>query len=220
MKTNRKSRGFTLIELLVVIAIIAILASILLPVLARGKMKAKEINCINNLKQVGLGIRLWAGDNGEKYPWNVDTSLGGSKGAVDWTDNFRVCSNELRATQILLCPLDLKKWSATNWTTMRGDVNVSFFIGMSTTGARTQDIVAGDRNVIGGGGGLDPSWSTFLGTSIDAAWDQTMHQLKGDLVMGDGSARKFNTQNLRDQIVLLLSTGTTNVIFSKPRGIF
>jgi hypothetical protein len=131
-----------------------------------------------------------------------------------------VCSNELRATQILLCPLDQKKWAATNWTMMRGDVNVSFFIGMSTTDARTQDIVAGDRNVTGGGGGLDPSWSTFLGTSIDAAWDQTMHQLKGQLVMGDGGARKFNTQALRDQIVLLLSTGTTNVIFSKPRGIF
>jgi len=103
---------------------------------------------------------------------------------------------------------------------MRGDLNVSYFVGKSTTDARTQDIVAGDRNVVGGGGGFDPSWSTFLGSSIDAAWDQTLHIYRGTLALGDGSARKITTPMLRDQISLLLSTGTTNVIFSKPRGIF
>ena len=68
MHLSLKRTGFTLIELLVVIAIIAILAAILLPVLARAKRKAAQSTCLNNLKELGLGLIMYTGDNLDVYP--------------------------------------------------------------------------------------------------------------------------------------------------------
>ena len=109
------------------ITIIAILAGMLLSALAKAKAKAQKIKCTSNLKNVGLGFRIFATDNGDLYPMSVPDAQGGSASAADLRAgatlvyrHFLSLSNELQTPKIVLCPSDgLGRVEAVNWSTNR-----------------------------------------------------------------------------------------------------
>lgn len=170
MKTTQK-KAFTLIELLVVIAIIAILAAMLLPALAAAKKKAQKISCVNNIKQVGLAFKIWAGDNSDRYPNQVQGAAGGAQEYVTYSTTastklnpnmvFMVMSNELSTPKVTYCPSDsYHQTTPTNFNIGYVGANVypptaiqsvagqaSYFVNGNASDNDPQLIVSGDLNI-------------------------------------------------------------------------
>jgi hypothetical protein len=88
---------------------VAVSAAMLLPALAKAKSRAQEISCVNNLKQIGLAAKIWAGDHDDTFP-----------------PNFLAMTNELSAPKILVCPQDSTHHVAADWSSFNDSENCSY----------------------------------------------------------------------------------------------
>jgi len=190
---NSSRRGFTLVGLLVIIAVLAILAAMLLPALASAKKKAQRINCVNNLKQVGLAFRIWAGDNQDKYPMLTPKATGGTKEYITGVDTYRhfqVMSNELSTPKILVCPMDART-AAARFTQLNNQ-HLSYFVGLDATEENPQMFLAGDRNLTCDQSPVDGVLNLTPGQTL--RWSEQMHNHSGNVGLADGAVMTFSDQ--------------------------
>jgi prepilin-type N-terminal cleavage/methylation domain-containing protein/prepilin-type processing-associated H-X9-DG protein len=165
MKGETIRNGFTLIELLVVIAIIAILAAMLLPALAKTKIRAQGLYCMCNQKQLTLAWKLYSDDNNGRFPFNPDEAHqnavalnGWCEGVLSWDSNNSDNTNVIflkgtllgaycsRQTGLYHCPADIydcQEWGQ-NLPRVRS-VAMNGFVGMPDSDSGEASWYAGWR---------------------------------------------------------------------------
>jgi competence protein ComGC len=197
--SNQRNYALTLTEVLVVIAVLAVFVAIFLPALTPAKHHG-GLNCVSNLKQVGLAYRLWEGDNNDKYPMFVSVTNGGAMEAIA-TGNvaacFQVMSNELSTPKILVCPEDADRIAATNFTTDFNNSKISYFVSLDVTNEiNPQMILCGDDNFEIGGVPVK-SGLLELSTNAPVSWTSARHHFAGNIGLADGSVQQVTTKGLQ-----------------------
>lgn len=204
-RANNSVAAFSILDLVLVVATLLVVAVIALSFLskqnrARGHATAR---CRINLKQVGIGFRLYAND-GDSYPSYSETNAA-------W-EYFQKVGEEIGSPRILCCPLDIKRSTnpamefslpATSKSfsdPSHRNSSLSYFYGADSQSDRPNLILAGDRSLSTNKAML--SEVTLKNTDSNLAWTKDLHEEGGNVVLGDGSVQAFTTKKLQAQIAL------------------
>ena len=208
--SNQRNHALTLTEVLVSVAIVCVLAGDAFLMFHRQKVvhrvvhqnRSTEIQCVNNLKQIGLAFRIWEGDNGDKLPMQVPARVGGAmESAVEGNvaPIFQVMSNELSTPRILLCPADADRFAAKNFTAGFDNSHVSYFVGLDASDDKPAMFLSGDDNFAVDGVPVK-SGLLLLATNAPVSWTAARHVNQGNIGLVDGSVQQIATTNLQEAL--------------------
>jgi|GEM_PF-1580226 len=224
---SRLAQAFTLPELAIVLVVIVVLALLAIPAIqarARARAKVNRIKCVNNLKNVGLALRIFSTDNNGAWPWQVSTNDGGSKEflqnpSLAWP-HFQALSNELSTPRIARCPNDLTGIQPATFRNATNNSAFSYFLGLDASEEFPETILGGDSNLELDGQRLRSTLVTlrtnanlrFDNTRVNTGQNDPWHATPdtGNILFGDGSVQQVTSARLR--LALILPCDPTNSI--------
>ena len=220
--SQKHDAAMTLFEVGIIIAVVLIMAVFLLQTISQRRSlarpyaaKARQIACINNLKQVGLAYRIWEGDNGDIPPMGISVTNGGSLELVatgNVVSTFLAMSNELGTPRILFCPADTNRLMKMNFGGL-ANANISYLVGADMTNdTNPQMILSGDSDWELGGKLLKPGLVS-LATNDPVAWSAIRHVKIGSIGLADGSVQTTTSGSLHTYLQL---TGFATNRFAIP----
>ena len=194
------TEAFTLIELLVVLAMIAILVAMATPTFDHRPVKADLIRCHNHLRQVGVGMLVWAEDHGDQFPQQISASngwtleFGGGQLAI--FQSLTRLSNTVTEPSTWHCPTDKSKKSSTNYNDGLSAANVSYFLSLDAEPTMPRALLAGDRNLRSAGRSVSPGLFTLM-TNLAIGWTHDLHSKGkrdvGNVLFADGHVEPVET---------------------------
>ncbi len=235
MKTNQwptTEAAWTKWELLLVVFVVGLLVAMLVPALLKSKARSSRVSCVNIIKQVSMGLRLFANDNDSRYP-DASTNIPSS---TDLWKLFQLAQNDLSSPRILVCPTDTDRFPATDFLTdtnsptysgsfahpSKRNLALSYFYAAGPDEASPRRLLLGDRNLTRDPKRSDqsPGTNVLTGTQRlgsttnevkDLRWASSVHDRGGNMAFMDGSAQQLTSGKLREAV---MNTGdTTNRIW-------
>jgi prepilin-type N-terminal cleavage/methylation domain-containing protein/prepilin-type processing-associated H-X9-DG protein len=196
------AEAFTLVEVLVVAALVAILAALFLPVRHDIPTRAPIHECMNNLKQVGLALQMFADDNTNQFPPQVSVTNGGSLELILSNSpalHFQTLSNYLgRNWRAVHCPADESRQPLTT-NGVLADLNVSYSLNVDATPRMMNIIHAGDRNLEVAGQAIRPGLFT-LTTNVAVRWTRELHTKQEGKQCGNVLFTDGHVETLRENL--------------------
>jgi hypothetical protein len=192
-------KALTKLELLVVVAVIALLVAMILPATRRARIGGRP-PCVSNLRQIGITMAMFAGDNNGRFPTQIAVTNGGSMELIGIGNpalHFQTLSNYIQGYWGKFhCPADHSHQPATNRFVLTVS-NVSYFLSMDATPEATNTILAGDRNLQLAGKPVKPGLFTLL-AGADVGWTREMHftprgDPSGNLLFTDAHVEAYRT---------------------------
>jgi hypothetical protein len=230
-RRKQPEEAFSRIELLAVCTALLLLAFLVAPAAVSTKSDSERTMCFNNLRLIGRGMQIWAGDHNQQLPWWLPDIEGGEYPSSGFTRpgnawlEYAFVSNELVTPKILACPSDVGVKRAENWSQFASSASfrssaLSYPVHLHASADASQTWLSADRNLLAvpQGGCAARVNNTFRTDPAFAEWtNDVVHGVFGHVLLMDGSVDFTSSQRLKELLLLSQVSGNDSMHFLRAR---